>query len=133
MKKKLDKKYLAEALSNDDFIQWCHVSKSTARRWRRLGAPQWAVDLVRLRRGVLPWERWAGWRIDDDNLESPQGDKNHRTQNQTNPNQQEASHERYWQLVKEEVSRARSACSGTSKIEDANRSPAAAKTSTLDN
>src|SRR3569833_2556884 len=77
MKKKLDKKYLAEALSNDDFIQWCHVSKSTARRWRRLGAPQWAVDLVRLRRGVLPWERWAGWRIDDDGLESPQGDKYH--------------------------------------------------------
>src|SRR3569832_2127742 len=45
----------------------------------------------------------------------------------------EASHARYWQLVKEEGSRARSACSGTAKIEDANRSPAAAKTSTLDN
>src|SRR3569623_3458222 len=106
----------------NDFVHSCHVTRRTAVRWCRRGAPQWAVDLVRLRRGYLPWEHWDGWIIDNDGLQSPQGAKYHWSLIRAIPYLLEASQERYRQHERETVFRARSACGGTLKVEDANRS-----------
>jgi len=89
----------------NDFVHSCHVTRRTAMRWCRRGAPQWAVDLVRLRRGFLPWEHWAGWRIDNDGLQSPEGDKYHWSLIRAIPYLLEASHERYKQETREMITR----------------------------
>src|SRR3569832_2590775 len=79
----------------NDFVHSCHVTRRTAMRWCRRGAPQWAVAHVRLRRGFLPWEHWAGWRIANAGLQSPEGDKYHWSLIRAIPYLLEASHERY--------------------------------------
>jgi len=84
-----------------EFTNWCHVSKRTATRWQKTGAPQWAQDLVRLRRGVLPWEHWEGWIVENDGLQSPQGEKYHYSLIRAIPYLLAASQERYRRNVQE--------------------------------
>ena len=84
-----------------EFINWCNETQRTAARWQKTGAPQWAQDHVRLRHGLLPWEHWEGWQIDDDGLQSPQGDRYHYSLIRAIPYLLAASQERYRQNVRE--------------------------------
>ena len=92
-----------------EFINWCNETQRTAARWQKTGAPQWAQDLVRLRRGLLPWEHWEGWIIDNDGLQSPQGDKYHWSLIRAIPFLLEASHERYKRSTAEMIAKAKAA------------------------
>ena len=101
----------AEFLSIE-FITWCHVSRRTAARWQKTGAPRWAQDLVRLRRGVLPWENWNGWIVDVDGLQSPQGEKYHYSLIRAIPFLLAASQERYRQNVRDITEKAKASHEG---------------------
>jgi hypothetical protein len=57
--------------SNADAARFCGVSPHTYRRWRRDRAPRWAVRLLAIRAGVMPWPGWSGWEVSNGLLFPP--------------------------------------------------------------
>lgn len=50
-------------LNTRDLCAYLEISESTWRRWRRTGAPKWAIRLLRLRAGYLDDLGWKRWQI----------------------------------------------------------------------
>ncbi len=47
------------------------VTVRTLQRWRNDGAPGWAMYMLRVHAGHLPWPGWEGWQVDNGHLFPP--------------------------------------------------------------
>ena len=58
-------------LSVPGTAEYLGVTVRTVQRWRKGGAPDWALFMLRVRAGHMPWPGWEGWQIDNGYLFPP--------------------------------------------------------------